>query len=88
MDFSEIIPDSEIEAVHANANFGDMDKREVVNEAILKCASGLHNGYTAQTIITEHGLVEAATNSRPPMTDKGRKYLFSVFSRHLKEPKT
>ena len=52
---NDIIPDSEIERVHANANFGSMDKREVVNQALLKCACGYHNGYTAQTIITEHG---------------------------------
>jgi len=74
----EIITDVEIEAIHAHASFGDQGKREVVNEAILKAACGLHNGYTAQMIITEHGLVVKATNSRPDLTDKGRKYLFAT----------
>ena len=77
----EIIPDSEIERVHANANFGDTGKRDVVDGAILKAACRYHNGYTAQVIITEHGLVKDATNSRPKLTDKGRKYLFAVYKK-------
>lgn len=77
----EIISDEEINRVHANANFGAMDKRDVVNEAILKAACKFHNGYTAQTIITEHGLVKHKTNSRPPLTEKGRKYLWAVFNK-------
>ena len=38
----EIITDEEIERVHANANFGPMDKRTVVNQGVLKCASGYY----------------------------------------------
>lgn len=79
MTVQELISDDEITRVHANANFGSMDKREVVSEALLKAACGYHNGYTAQQIITEHGLVKDVSNSRPPLTDKGRKYLYEAF---------
>lgn len=75
----EIISDDEIVSVHANANFGDQDKREVVNEALLKAACGYHNGHTAQQIITEHGLVRGVSSRRPPLTDKGKKYLYEVY---------
>ena len=75
-----IITPEEIERVHANANFGAVPMREVVNQALLKCACGYSNGHTAQTIITEHGLV-VATNRRGlhALTTRGRKYLWAAF---------
>lgn len=75
VNLKDIITDFEIEVIHANAQFGDQCKRDVVNEAIMQAACHLHNGHTAQMIITEHGLVEHSTSSRPPLTDKGRKYI-------------
>ncbi len=71
----DIITDEEIERVHANANFGDTGKREVVNEAVLKCACGYHSGSTATAIIQEHKLM--SLNFK--LTVKGRAYLWSVF---------
>lgn len=71
----EIISDEEIEKVHANANFGSMGKREVVNQGVLKCASGYYQGHTSTQIIREHGLV----NDRYELTAKGRAYLWSAF---------
>ncbi|WP_299083218.1 hypothetical protein [uncultured Paraglaciecola sp.] len=72
----EIITDDEIESVHANANFGGMDKRTVVNQGVLKCASGYYQGGTSNAIILEHGLI---TNDYE-LTPKGRAYLWAVFS--------
>ena len=79
-----IIPDSEIERVHANANFGDTPKRDVVNFALLKCACGYHNGHTAQQIIAERGLIRDR-NSRgtTALTAKGRKYLWAAFGKNV-----
>lgn len=71
----EIITDSEVERVHANANFGAMNKREVVNQAVLKCASSYHQGYTSKQIATEHGLITEDYK----LTDKGKKYLWAAF---------
>lgn len=73
----EIISDEEIEAVHANAHFGSISKRDVVRFGLLKCASGYHQGYTSTQIITEHGLV----NKEYELTAKGRMYLWAAFGK-------
>ena len=71
----EIISDEEIERVHANANFGSMKKRDVVDQGVLKCASGYYQGSTSRSIIQEHGLIDGDYN----LTAKGREYLWSAF---------
>ena len=71
-----IIPDEEIEKVHANADFGGMTKREVVNFGVLKCARRYYQGHTSNQIIKEHGLVDDEYN----LTHKGCAYLWSVYS--------
>jgi hypothetical protein len=71
----EIISDEEIEIVHANANFGSMGKREVVNQATLKAACGYYQGSTSSRIIKEHGLVDDYQ-----LTQKGKRYLWAAFS--------
>jgi len=74
----EIIPDSEIESIHSNANFGDgISKREVVNMGVLKCASGYHQGFTSQQICQAHQLITPKYN----LTAKGRTYLWAAFSK-------
>jgi hypothetical protein len=76
-DVKEIISDEEIDRVHGNANFGEaMTKREVVNQGVLKCASGYYQGHTSTQIITQHGLVDQHYN----LTAKGRTYLWAAFS--------
>lgn len=72
----EIITDKEIECVHANANFGSMSKRDVVNQGVLKCASGYYQGHTSNQIIKEHGLV----NGKYKLTAKGKEYLWAAFA--------
>ena len=66
----EIISDEDIHRVHGNANFGSMDKRDVVRYGVLKCASGFYQGSTSNQIIKEHGLV--TKNYR--LTKKGKEY--------------
>lgn len=77
----KIITDEEIERVHAGANFGPtMTKRQVVNQALLKCACGYSNGHTAATIIEEHGLIVLARRrGTTALTARGRKYLWAAF---------
>ncbi len=72
----EIISDAEIERVHANADFGSISKRDVVNMGVLKVASGYYQGHTSKQIVTKHGLV----NDSYELTSKGRTYLWAVFS--------
>lgn len=67
--------------MHANANFGDTPKREVVNLAVLKAAFGYGNGHTAECILVEHGLLRrprVGRNERK-LTAKGMKYLRALF---------
>lgn len=75
----EIIPDNEVEDVHANANFGDWPKREVVNRGILKCAFGFHQGHTARHILLDHGLIESMYGEDYRLTTKGREYFSAVW---------
>ena len=73
----EIISDEEIELVHANANFGDTPKRDVVKYALLKAACGYHSGSFATAIIKEHRIV----NRDLEVTAKGRLYLWAAFGK-------
>ena len=76
----EIIEPDEIESVHGNANFGTQSKRSVVNEAVLKIASGYHIGATATHILHDHGLIKSRYgNGYRTLTKKGRQYLFAAF---------
>lgn len=79
MSVQEIISDEEIERVHANANFGHLKKREVVNYGVLKCASGYHQGFTSRQIIKEHGLI----TEKYKLTSKGKKYLWEAFGKGM-----
>ena len=72
----EVIPGHVIEAVHANANFGSISKRDVVRQGVLKAASGYHQGSTSQAICLEHGLI---THTQT-LTTKGRMYLWAAFN--------
>lgn len=78
---SEIITDDEIARVHAFANFGDMDKRDVVDEGVLKYAFGYSTGHTQMTILREHGLLRAAKprSYRADLSAKGKDYLRAMF---------
>lgn len=72
----EIIPDYEIDRVHGNSNFGSISKRDVVNQGVLKCASGYYQGFTSMQIIKEHGLID----DQYQLTPKGKMYLWAAFS--------
>lgn len=76
----QIIPESEIDRVHANANFGATPNREVVDQALLKTACGYTSGRTAMQILAEHGLVVSAKRRGiTAITSRGRKYLYAAF---------
>lgn len=76
----ELIPDSEIVRVHANANFGDTPPRQIVNLSLLKIACGYSTGHTAQQILAEHGLISNPNRKGlGNVTARGKKYLYSVY---------
>ena len=77
-----IISDDEVIRVHANANFGDMTPRDVVDEGVLKYAFGYASGYTQMTILLEHGLIYKPNSGsyHSSLTKKGFRYLRSLFN--------
>lgn len=77
MEPNDIISNELIEKIYANADFGERlnnNKREVVDNALLKFACGYSNGHTAQCIIEELGLV-----NNGKLTKTGRMYLWDSF---------
>jgi predicted transcriptional regulator len=73
-----IISDASIEAVHGHANFGDMSKRRVVDEGVLKYALGFQTGHTQMQILKEHGLIKQrrkAQTTAASLSPKGKRYL-------------
>ncbi len=74
-----VITDEQIEKAWGNSNFGDFlnqNKRELVNNTILKCASGYYTGHTAKRIVEELGLV----TTKWTLTKKGKEYLYEAYS--------
>lgn len=71
----DIITDEALIKAFGYSNFGDSSKRDVVRYALLKTASGYHNGHTAQCIINELGL----TTKKLSLTKKGKEYLYEAF---------
>lgn len=84
---NEIISDADIERVHGYANFGDMTKRGVVDEGVLKYAFGYSGGHTQLSILLEHGLIRMPRPMRydADLTKKGKRYLRAVFGRHFSQ---
>lgn len=76
----EIVPAAEVECVHANANFGGMSKRGVVDDGVLKYAFRFHCGFTQMQILKEHGLIRSKyeTPHRGKLTAKGKRYLHAL----------
>lgn len=74
---TSIVPtDKEIDLVWENANFGSMERIDIVKMGVLKCASGYHQGHTSRQIITELGLITVNYN----LTRRGRKCLWEWFN--------
>ena len=83
----DIIEDDEINRIHAHANFGDMNKRQVVNEGVLKYAFGYTTGHTQYRILYEHKLLHYPRTDtlKTTLTAKGMRYLRAVYGPRLQE---
>lgn len=71
----EIVPDNELMAAFGNANFGGMTPREVLDFAVLKCASGYYQGHTSTQLCEKLGLITPSYE----LTHKGKAYLWAAF---------
>lgn len=72
----KILTDEQINNAWGNADFGNMNKRDVISGALLKCASSYYTGHTAKCIVEELGLV----TKKWTLTKIGKEYLFAHFS--------
>jgi len=83
----EIITDEEIVLVHGKSDFGGMNsnKREIVNEGLLKFAIGYGNGSTLNSILETHKLIIfSVLDKRYYITRKGREYMCAVYKESKK----
>lgn len=76
---ADIVSDAEVERVHANANFGSMGKREVVDQGVLTYCFGYTSGHTQLQILSEHHLVHKPTGYSATLSKKGFAYLRAMF---------
>ncbi|PHR88479.1 MAG: hypothetical protein COA78_36435 [Blastopirellula sp.] len=78
------VSDSELKDAFENCNFGGKDPRDVVENAVLKKATGYHNGSTSEAIIKHLGLVK---KNGKRLTKHGQRFLFNTYSRLREEAK-
>lgn len=75
----DLVNDEILERAFGNSNFGDISKRDILANTLLKCACGYETGNTAKCIVTELGLV----TSKWELSMWGKRYLFAAFSNRL-----
>lgn len=75
MKTNEIITDEQLNNAWGNADFGDLPKRKVLANALLKYASGYSTGKTISCIADELGLITKSGK----LSALGKKYLFAAF---------
>jgi len=71
----DIVSNEEMKQAFANANFGSMPHREVLKQAVMKCAGHYYQGFTSTQIIEELGLRGKNGN----LTKKGGRYLYAAW---------
>lgn len=73
----KIIDDKTLEEVFGDSDFGKLwTKREILNNAVLKYASGYYTGHTIKSICIALGLY----NEKKGLTQKGREYLYAAYN--------
>jgi len=72
----DLITDNQINISWGNADFGEVSRRELIANSLLKCASGYSTGSTAKYILEDLGLVSKDWE----LSHKGQRYLFAAYS--------
>lgn len=70
------ITDEYIAKHFEGTNFGHTNYRDIVGNGCLKVMAGYHNGYTAQRILVNMGLI----TEKLRLTKRGREFLFWHFN--------
>ncbi len=71
----EILTDEEIAEAFEGSNFGDRDKRKLLEQGVLKRTADYRTGHTLHCIMKMLGLITEKGNT----TKKGRRFLFWSF---------
>ena len=82
---TDIIGTKALIEVHANANFGSMTPRQVLNDGVLKYSMGYTGGSTQLKILREHGLITKPDGYRANLTEKGKLYLRTMLGGKLND---
>ena len=77
---NEIVSDQELNDVCVNADFGGADKRDVLNNAVLKVACQFYSGSVVEAMLQQHSLADMSTYE---LTIKGKAYLWAVYGKQL-----
>ena len=72
----DLVTDEMLDKMFGNADFGQISKRDVVANTLLKCACGYETGHTAKCIVQDLGLVTQEWR----LSMWGKRYLFAAFS--------
>ncbi len=76
-DSSAVVSEAELQMVFAGTNFGTLEHRRLLHQAVLKKACGYHCGHTITMIMQELGLI-CKKEPRLP-TRKGRDLMRIAF---------
>lgn len=75
----QIVPDELVKEAFEGTNFGGTAHREIMSQGLLKSACGFAEGFTAERILVELGLLKIGANQKRILTRSGKDYLFEAF---------
>jgi hypothetical protein len=76
----QIVPDELVNEAFKGTEFGKTPYREIMSQGLLKSACGFADGFTAESILVELGLLKIGSNQKRILTRSGKDYLFECFA--------
>ena len=80
-----MITDNQIEDAWENADFGEVNKRDFLNQTMLKYVCGYESGHTTFCICQDLELVKRNSKGKIIITKFGREYTYWAFSTKEKD---
>jgi hypothetical protein len=77
----DIITDEQVTLAWGNADFGNVEKRDVIKFSLLKWACGYETGKTARNILKDLGLI----TMHNIVSKRGKRYLYVAFKHSSQE---
>ena len=77
----QIVSKEALQHVFNGTDFGKVAPRSIIEQALLKAASGFYNGFTSEHILISLGLLRLTKKSKNRvLTRKGKDYLYEAFA--------